>query len=372
MAEDKKKCNNSEVDEDGNPINPIEPTDENEVYLMAPIYDDTAMAFCRTLDMIPKDEDVNVLMNSPGGSVFAGWSIIGRAKERKGKLNCKVYGHAASMSMFFLLYCDYAEAIEPAKFMIHRADMWVENEDDQKLLDSVNKDLRAVMESKLDTAKLKEITGLSMKDIFEGEVRRDVWLTAKEAKKVKLINEVIRMNKEQVKAFNNKFVGFVNPERGSEGKSRGSEAKQMTSEKENKSVISNNQKPKTMTREELKLQNPDLFAAIFAEGKAEGVKAGTEAERIRVKAWMSYLEYDQEGVVKAIKEGSEMTMDVQSELQIKVISKTKLKAVEKDGKDLEAGKTETEEQKNKTEHEKQVNAVALEVRANLKKTYNIK
>ena len=42
--EAKKKCDNIEMDEKGEPIEPIEPTANNEIYFMAPFWDDTVLA----------------------------------------------------------------------------------------------------------------------------------------------------------------------------------------------------------------------------------------------------------------------------------------------------------------------------------------
>jgi ATP-dependent Clp protease, protease subunit len=278
----------------------------NEIYLMAPMFDETALEYCKTLDCIPKDEDVTTLLNCPGGSVFAGWTIIGKMKERTGKNNAKVYGHAASMAMYFLLYCDNVEALEVTRFLIHRADGYVRDENDQKFLDGINADLKTHMKNKLNDEVLKKQTGYSLKDIFDSENVLDVWITAKQAKKIGLINSVIRMSPEETTAFNRKFVAMAEGLQGSD-----------LVQGSTKPLENNNNLPKIdkkMTKAEFKAQNPELYAEILAEGEATGIKS----EQTRVKNWIAYLDYDKENVIASIKGGKEFTSDVTSEMIVKM------------------------------------------------------
>lgn len=317
---------------------------------MSPIFDETAVDFCRELDLIASEEDVTVLLNSPGGSVFAGWTIIGRMLERIGDVNAKVYGHAASMSMYFLLYCDYVEALEVTRFLIHRADGYIKDEDDQKFLDGINKDLRKHMESKLDIDALKDITGLTMDDIFKSEKVKDVWLTAKEAKKIGLINKVNRMAPEELKAFNERFVAFNRPQ--------GSDPTQGSEKVQPENNNTNSQTKKTMTKAELKAQNPEIYAEILAEGRTEGIKA----EQTRVKSWLPYLDIDKENVIASIKDGKEFTPDINSEMIVKMQSAKTVKAIEADSPEAIA----TAQAKEKTEKETELAAFKAEVEKGVK------
>ncbi len=324
------------------------PAGENTVYLMSPMYDFVCEEFCRAMDCVLKDEDIEFLINCPGGSVFGGWTSIGRMKERTGKNNAKVYGHAASMGMFLLLFMDNVQALDVTKFLIHRADGYVENPDDQKLLDSINKDLRAALESRLDMEAFTKLSGCTMDDVFNGKDVKDVWLTAKEAKKVGLINDIIRISKDEMKAFNDKFVAFQ-PKRGSEG-AHGSV------ENDNKPVIINSQIKKTMTREEFIAQNPALHTQIVSEAVAQGASA----ERERVQAWLAFLDYDKENVVASIKDPAKVvTGSVMAEMTVKITAAVKVTAINNDGK---TKPVVTGEAKDKTEEENQVTDFEAQVK----------
>ena len=356
--EAKKKCDNIEMDEKGEPIEPIEPTANNEIYFMAPFWDDTVLAFCRSLDQVDPSEDITTLLNSCGGSVFSGWTAIGRMKERKGKNNGNVYGDASSMAFYFTLYCDYVKALRVTNFTVHRASGYCSSEADQKTLDNINKELRKKMESKINADKFFEITGHTIKEIFDSPEVIDVALTAKEAKQCSIVNEVIDWDKNQVKAYSERFVALAS-KRGSFGDYQG-DNKAATTEKIKTSI--NQTTVKKMTKDEFKAAHPAVYAEIYAEGAASG-KAGEEA---RVKAWMPFMEHDPAGVIKAINEGTEMNQVVMSEMTVKIATASKLGKIEKDGKSITAGASKTNEQEEKTPEQKNVEAFTAQVKSAMK------
>jgi len=257
------------------------------------------------------------------------------------------------MAMYFLLYCDNVEALEVTRFLIHKAAGYVENEDDQKNLDEINKDLRKHMESKLDLKALKECTGLTMNDIFEGEKVKDCWISAKDAKKIRLVNKVIRFSPTELKAYNEKFIA-LNSLRGSDEGERGSEP----------SVIDNKNPQKTikkMTKDELKTSNPEIYTAIYSEG----MTAGAKDERNRAKSWMAFIDVDKDNVIKAVKEGTEFDSSVVAEMTVKMQTAKTVKAIEADSTVATVtGEVKTEA----TEAEKKVTAFEKEVSDNLKKS----
>ncbi|MFH7611835.1 hypothetical protein RA272_31010, partial [Pseudomonas syringae pv. tagetis] len=73
---------------------------------------------------------------------------------------------------------------------------------------------------------------------------------------------------------------------------------------------------------EFKTANPEAYAAIVAEG--------VKQESIRVKTFLAWHKFDSENVVKAIKDGTEMTADLAAEFQVKMLSGNQLKALKED------------------------------------------
>jgi ATP-dependent protease ClpP protease subunit len=284
--------------------------------LYAPIFDFTAQEFVEKMNEIPPEQDIEIWMNSPGGSVFAGWSIIGPLQKRTGNTKVCVFGNASSMAFYLMLYADEVEALEVTKFLLHRASGYVANPDDQAMLDSVNADLRKQLESRVDVKKMEEVCGCTMDDIFTGKDIKDLWITAKQAKKIGLIDSIKRMTPEEMKSYNSHFVAFADFSQGSEGP-QGS-GKQPTD--------INNQKPKIMTREEIQAQHPAVYAAILKDGRDEGVKA----ERGRVGSFLPFMDCDKDNVIKAIKEGTEFDNSVMAEMMVKLSAHTTKGNIEKD------------------------------------------
>ena len=316
-----------------------------EILIYTGIYDFTAETFINRLNEISKDEDIIIRLNSPGGSVFAGWGMIAALKERTGKNILKVDGNASSMAFFMLPFFDEVQALDITNFMIHRATGWVENEDDQKILDNINKSLKDKLEKRIDKDKFMDVTGISIKDIFEAEKRRDIWVTAKEAKKIGLIDRVVRLEPREINAMQKNLVAFSTFEDTEVQEPRGSE--------EIKEPIININKVKKviMTKAELKAENPDLYNEIYNDG--------IKAEADRVGAFMAFSDIDLEAVKTEIKEGRTISQTFMAEMTIKSISNKTLDA-KKEGSP-ETIKTPEGEEKTPTENDLEIAQAEKEI-----------
>jgi len=239
--------------------------------LFSPIYSFTAETFVSQLLEVPESEDIEVWINSPGGSVFAGWSIIAALNEMKGKKTAKVMGDASSMAFYALLFMDYVEAIDIVNLTIHRADGYVESDEDKAFLAKINKDLRSKMEKRINPDTFKEVTGYSFDDIFNPEKRLNVMIDAKAAKKIGIIDKIIRLEPKQMAALNEKMIGFVDCV---------TENVIDTDKKPDSINIINEKTKKTMTKAEIKAQFPEVYAEIVNE------------ERSRVQGIIEFLDID--------------------------------------------------------------------------------
>jgi hypothetical protein len=75
-----------------------------------------------------KGKELNVLINSPGGSVIGGHILVSAmemAKARGMKVNCTVGVVAASMAMNLLAYCDERRALPNSLLLFHEAYMLI-------------------------------------------------------------------------------------------------------------------------------------------------------------------------------------------------------------------------------------------------------
>ena len=272
-----------------------------ELYLYSGIYDFTAEDLIAAMEE-NKSDKVTLRINSPGGSVFAGWGIIAKMQELD-SVSIKVDGAAMSMAGYFLLFSDNVEALDVSTFMFHRADMYVSNPEQQAFLDKVNSTLRAKMEARIGSAKFKAVTGTSIKDLFESEKRIDLFLDAKQMKELGIVKTITKLKPAEAKAFNDKLYAVA-----------ATAAPAPTSLP--------NPNPIKMTIEKLKAEFSDVFAAIF--------KQGVDEERDRTGALLAYMPADPEAVTKLIKDGGKLTQTMQAEFGVKMLNASALEKIKKD------------------------------------------
>lgn len=271
-----------------------------ELYLYSPIYDFVAQALIQQMEE-NKSESLVLRINSPGGQVFAGWGIVSKMKELVNagiKIHAKCDGIVASMAVPILCYASSSECDDISVFMIHKAGMYVSNDDDQQLLDKVNDDLRKKLNKKVDNKKLKDLKGVTIDDIFDAEDRKEYYLTAKEAKDIGLVDKITKLNpSELMAAFNENIYKIA------------------AIETAKPPISTPTSKP--MTLEQLKAEHSDLFKSIF--------DLGVKGEQNRIKAWMAWGQIDPEKVSKAIADGTEITMADISEFSAKAMTPEALK-----------------------------------------------
>ena len=261
-----------------------------------------------------KEEDVNIRFNSPGGDVFRGWGAVTKIKEHERAVNGIIDGLAASMAGVMLPYLDSVKATNVSFVMIHAAS----NNGDQdpgrvRVLRKVNEDILAAFRKKnVNETMFQMIAGVSLEDLFLNEnfKDRDVWLTAEEANNIGLIDEVIDINSNEFQAFEKKFVAYNEKVLFLNQQSQNDDGKKEDPKPE---------KTEIMNKSELKEKHPEVYNAIIAEGEAAGEKKGVEKERVRVKAFVNFIDADSEGVVKAIKEGEEFNDAALSDLTQKAL-----------------------------------------------------
>lgn len=182
------------------------------ILLYTPIFSDTAERITQQLFEYPEKKDIEIWLNTPGGAVSSGWSIVAAINELNRNVNVTVVGDAASFGFIMLLFANNVKAYDTANFMIHRAASWFEdlmNEDELKEIEDRNKIIRTKLEARINEDKFKEITGKSFDDIFDMEDRLDVNLTAKQANEIGLIDEVVTLDVKKRKEIESKYYDEI-------------------------------------------------------------------------------------------------------------------------------------------------------------------
>lgn len=280
-----------------------------EILLYTDLYSYSTERLINALDENLKKE-VRMRVNSPGGSVFASYGIFAKVKEH-GNVTMHVDGMAASAAGLMLLYAKKVTALNVCRIMLHRADAYISTPEQRVQLDSINVDLRKQLEMRVDNAKFKAVTGSSFEDLFNPETRIDIWLTADQAKELKIVSEIIELKPEEAKAMSDlmwdvaaKLEGAPEPK-----------------------IIDNPKTEDTMTTlDELKAKYPVLYQQAVEAGH----KAGVTAERDRVGAWMAWIGVDQKKVIEGIEKGEGISAKASQELQVSAMSGDYLKNLSKD------------------------------------------
>lgn len=280
-----------------------------EVLLYGEIYSYSAQEFITALEDA-KNDNLTVRINTSGGSPEYAWGMIAKFSEHKGKKLVKVDGKAHSAGAYYLCYADDSEALDVSQMCIHRAAYpeWMEKNPEYvtqsmwDTLNTVNGHLRKALEAKIDVAKFEKLKGVKIDDIFSNDSRIDVYLTADEAKKVGLINRVVKITP-AIKAEIDRYAIAAN-------------VKEPIQQENNSDMDIN----------KIKAEHPALYTEVIALGE----KSGAEKERKRVSAWNAWAHIDAEAVAKGIESGEMIDMNAISEFQAKATSVKALETIKND------------------------------------------
>lgn len=233
--------------------------------------------FLKEFREIPADNEIEITINSFGGSVFTALSVYAILQEHKGAITIRVDGVAMSAATV-ITSVPNAKVIMPkgSMMMIHKVSSfaWGNAEDLRKAADDMDK----IEENIINIYVAK--TGKKAEEIKE-KVNAETYFTAEEAVEFGLADEI-----DGAKTVENKAVGdavMVN----------GLEVNAKFFERAPKGFIQEAEPPKAsavqtqankeetpMTLEQLKAEHPELVDAI----RNEALKEGAEKERARIQA----------------------------------------------------------------------------------------
>lgn len=294
-----------------------------EVLIYSNITDYSAIDFIKSINEIEEGDSLTVRISTDGGSPEYTYGMIKKFQEFEGDKKVKVDGKAYSAGLFFACFCQDVEALNVSQFLVHRAayPSWFEKseyftESLKENLKSINSDMETAFKNKVDVKLFEEIKGVKVKDIFSMDNRLDVFLTAKEAKKIGLISKIVSITPEKVQKINANMVSIAakyNVNIGEEDLLK----EDLEAKSEN---ININKKNTNMDIEKLKQEHPTVFA--------EALSLGAEKERERVSSWMTFNDVDASAVADGVKSGKEITMSQITDFTVKKVSKDTLAAIQ--------------------------------------------
>jgi ATP-dependent Clp protease protease subunit len=179
------------------------------ILLYTSIWEEQAENITNQILEAPEDEPIEIWMNTPGGSVTSGWTIMAAINEKKQGVNFTVLGDASSMGAIMLLFGKYNKAYDISNFLFHRAASFWEDlmtEEELKDIENRNKIIRKKMSARIDEALFTEVTGKTFDDMFNMDDRLDIRLTAQQAKKIGLIDEIVKLDPRKKAEIESRFI----------------------------------------------------------------------------------------------------------------------------------------------------------------------
>ena len=128
-------------------------------------------------------------INSPGGSVFDGYTIYQEIKSLRDRgviVNATITGMAASMASVICMACDKVSMVKHGRMMIHDASSMTQGNAEQlrktaDLLDGISENIAEIYADK---------TGMDKEEIRE-MMKRETWMNAKESIANGFVDEII-------------------------------------------------------------------------------------------------------------------------------------------------------------------------------------
>jgi ATP-dependent protease ClpP protease subunit len=219
------------------------------------------------------EEDLEVIINSGGGSVFDASDIYTALKSHSGNVEVKIVGIAASAASVIAMAGNSVKMAPTAQMMIHNASMVAAG--DYRDLNHSSNFLQNVNQTIASAYKLK--SGKEYEELLS-MMDDETWLTPQQALENQLIDGIL-FAEEAPKVVANQSAELLPPE--VIEKVRNGLMEQQRNQVVN-NVVGKKQEGegKPMNLEQLKNDHPELYKQVKDEGHEEGVKA----ENARIKA----------------------------------------------------------------------------------------
>nr|WP_260288459.1 head maturation protease, ClpP-related [Peribacillus sp. BBB004] len=225
-----------------------------------------------------KGEDIDIDINSGGGSVFDASEIYALLKDYQGKKTGKILGLAASAASVIAMAADTLMMAPTAQIMIHNAS--TRSQGDYRDMDKTSDFLKNVNQTIANAYQIK--SGKSHEELLS-MMDNETWLTPQQAMEHHLIDEIM-FEDQGVQIVASNDGGMIPPQvidrMRKELQTSGIQNQAIPEPKPDVSPPVNTKKEgETMNIEELKNNHPELFKQVKDEGVAEGINS--ENKRIQ-------------------------------------------------------------------------------------------
>lgn len=166
--------------------------EQSIITLFGDVTDDSANAVIMQLiylDSLDNEDEINLYINSPGGSVYAGLAIHDVIRNMRKKVNTVCVGSAMSMGAF-LLICGTGErkSLPNSRIMIHSVSGYSSGTFHDQLIDLKETEY---LQNRLLQLMVEYSNGKITKDAIDTLTQRDKFLSPQEAYDLGFIDKII-------------------------------------------------------------------------------------------------------------------------------------------------------------------------------------
>ena len=138
------------------------------------------------LQSVDSEKDIELYINSPGGGIYAGYSIMDTMDLIKPNVNTTVTGMAASMGFMLSINGNHRKALRHSRLMQHQPLGGASGQATDILISA--RQIEIVRDELYEI--ISEKTGQTL-DKIKIDCERDYWMTSKEAKEYGALDEII-------------------------------------------------------------------------------------------------------------------------------------------------------------------------------------
>lgn len=169
--------------------NTINLNENNMVSIRGPIDSDSTNKFFQDIMKINKEEEINIFINSPGGSVMEGLKIVSYIEMLNDnvKVNC-IADFAASMAFIITQSCQNRYAMKSSILMQHQMSL-----SNRGNLFNLNNYMEMINDMNVDLDKSQaERINISY-DEFKQRITNDWWLYGSKAKEMNVVDDIVNV-----------------------------------------------------------------------------------------------------------------------------------------------------------------------------------
>tara|TARA_B100001121_G_C18697031_1_gene625451 strand:- start:59 stop:850 length:792 start_codon:yes stop_codon:yes gene_type:complete len=170
-------------------LNTINLNENNLVNIRGPINSDSTNKFFQDIMKLDKEQEINIFINSPGGSVMEGLKIVNYIEmlNQNVKVNC-IADFAASMAFIITQSCKNRYALKSSLLMQHQMSLMNSGN-----LFNLNNYMEMINDMNVDLDKSQAERIDMTYEEFKERITNDWWLYGNKAKEMNVVDDIVNV-----------------------------------------------------------------------------------------------------------------------------------------------------------------------------------